>query len=65
MGCWPNPILLNNLEFIEMVWYFNFCSPHLLDDESINMNRTLMVVELLIAMVITFIVHMFAELYDE
>ena len=48
-----------------MVWYFNFCSPHLLDDESINMNRTLMVVELLIAMVITFIVHMFAELYDE
>ena len=60
-----NTIITIILEFIEMVWYFNFCSPHLLDDEDINLNRTLMVVELLIAMIITFVVHMFAELYDE
>lgn len=48
-----------------MVWYFNFCSPHLTDDASVNLNRTIMVVEVVVAMLITFIVHMLAELYDE
>ena len=48
-----------------MVWYFNFCSPHLNDDEIVNVNRTLMVIELVIAMFVTFVVHMLAELYDE
>lgn len=48
-----------------MVWYFNFCSPHLNDDSSVNLNRTMMVIEIVIAMLITFIVHMLAELYDE
>lgn len=48
-----------------MAWYFNFCSPHLDDDQSVNLNRTLMVIELLLGMIITFIVHMLAELYDE
>ena len=48
-----------------MVWYFNFCSPHLNDDETVNMNRTLMVIELVVAMFLTFVVHMLAELYDE
>ena len=47
-----------------MVWYFNFCSPHLNDDSSVNLNRTLMVIEIVLAMLITFIVHMLAELYD-
>lgn len=48
-----------------MVWYFNFCSPHLTDDQSINLNRTLLLIELLLAMLVTFVVHMLAELYDE
>lgn len=48
-----------------MVWYFNFCSPHLNDDSSVNLNRTLMLVEMIVAMIITFIIHMLSELYDE
>lgn len=48
-----------------MVWYFNFCTPHLNDDGNVNLNRTMMVIEIVIAMLITFIVHMLAELYDE
>lgn len=48
-----------------MVWYFNYCSPHLSDDNTVNMNRTIMVVEVVLGMLITFIVHMLAELYDE
>ncbi len=48
-----------------MVWYFNFCSPHLNDDDNVNLNRTMMVIEVVLAMLITFIVHMLAELYDE
>lgn len=43
-----------------MVWYFNFCSPHLNDDNDVNVNRTIMVVEVVLAMLITFIVHMLA-----
>ena len=48
-----------------MAWYFNFCSPHLNDDDQVNLHRTLMVIEIVLAMLITFIVHMLAELYDE
>jgi hypothetical protein len=48
-----------------MVWYFNFCSPHLNDDNQVNLNRTIMVILIVLAMLITFIVHMFAELYDK
>jgi hypothetical protein len=48
-----------------MVWFFNFCSPHLTDDASVNLNRTIMMVEIIVAMLMTFIVHMLAELYDE
>lgn len=48
-----------------MVWYFNFCSPHLNDDNQVNLNRTIMVMLIVLAMLITFIVHMFAELYDK
>lgn len=54
-----------NQEKTEMVWYFNFCSPHLNDDDQVNLHRTLMVIEIVLAMLITFIVHMLAELYDE
>jgi hypothetical protein len=48
-----------------MVWYFNFCSPHLNDDDQVNLNRTIMVILIVLAMLITFIVHMLAELYDQ
>lgn len=56
---------IENTRKQKMAWYFNFCSPHLNDDDQVNLHRTLMVIEIVLAMLITFIVHMLAELYDE
>lgn len=46
-----------------MAWYFNFCSPHLPNDPTINFHRYAQTICLMGFMVIYMIVHIYYKMY--